>query len=119
MATPNILGLTTVNGNTTVQSCTTSATAIVENAADSGKIYKINSLIISNIDGTSSADITVDLYRSSTAYHIVKTVAVAADSAFNAIDKTGTIYLLEGDALRCTASADGDLQAVCSFEEMS
>jgi hypothetical protein len=26
------------------------------------------------------------------------------------------IYLEEGDAIRCTASAAGDLQALCSYE---
>jgi hypothetical protein len=29
------------------------------------------------------------------------------------------LYLLEGDSLRLTASASGDLEAVCSFEEIT
>lgn len=119
MANPNIVNVSTINGKTAVQSVGLSATAIVENAVASGKIYKINCLIISNVDGTSAADITVDLYRSSTAYHVVKTVSVAADTSFTAIDKSLVLYLEEGDALRLTASATGDLQAVCSYEEIS
>ena len=119
MANPNIVNVTTITGKTAVQAVGTSATAIVTNAAASGKIYKINSLIISNIDGTNSADITVDLYRSSTAYHLVKTVTVDADSSFSPIDKNLSIYLEEGDSLRLTASAAGDLEAICSYEEIS
>jgi hypothetical protein len=119
MANPNIAALTTINGNTQVQSVTTSATAIVTNSAASGKIIKINSLFISNIDGTNAADITVDLFRSSVAYKIVSTVSVAADTSFTAIDKTLSLYLLEGDTLRLTASVNSRLQAVCSFEEIS
>lgn len=119
MANPNIVAVTTINGNTTVQSITTSATAIVENSSGSGKVYKINCLIISNVDGTNASDITVDLYRSSTAYKIVSTVSVAADSSFTAIDKTLALYLMEGDALRLTAGNNSRLQGVCSFEEIS
>lgn len=119
MANPNIAALTTINGNTQVQAVTTAATAIVTNSAASGKIIKINSLFISNIDGTNAADITVDLYRSSTAYKLISTVSVLADTSFTAIDKTLSLYLLEGDQLRLTASVNSRLQAVCSFEEIS
>jgi len=117
MANPNIVSVTAIYGNTAVQSITTSATAIVENTAGSGKVYKINALYVSNIDGTNAADISVDIYRSSTAYHIVKTVSVSADSTLDVISKP--IYLLEGDSLRLTGSVNGDLQAVCSYEEIS
>ena len=116
MAAPNIVNVATITGKTAVQAVGTSATAIVTNSAASGKVYKINALIISNVDGTAAADITVDLSRSSTAYHIVKTVAVDADSSFTAIDKDLAIYLEEGDSIRVTASANGDLQALCSYE---
>ena len=119
MANPNIVAVTTINGNTTVQSITTAATAIVENGSGSGKVYKINCLIIANVDGTNASDITVDLYRNSTAYKIVNTVSVLADTSFTAIDKTLSLYLLEGDSLRLTAGNNSRLQAVCSFEEIS
>ena len=119
MANPNIAALTTINGNTQVQSVTTAATSIANNPSSSGKILKINSLIISNIHATSAADITVDLYRSAAAYKLVSTISVAADTSFTAIDKTLSIYLLEGDELRLTASTNSILQAVCSFEEIS
>lgn len=117
MAAPNVVNVTTITGKTDVQSVTTSATAITTCATD--KVYKINSLIVSNIDGTNAADITVDLYRSATAYHIASTVSVPADATLVVISKDMGIYLEESDALRLTASADGDLQAICSYEIIS
>jgi len=117
MAAPNIVGVVTITGKTAVQAVTTSATAIVTNSADSGKVFKVNALYVSNVDGTNNADINVDIYRSSTAYHIAKTVSVPADATLDIISKS--IYLEEGDSLRLTASANSDLEAVCSYEEIS
>ena len=96
---------------------TTTATAIT--TAATGKLLKINSVIIANIDGTNDADITLDLFRSSTAYKIISTVTVPADATLMAITKDSAIYLEEGDALRATASVDGDLQVICSYEIIS
>lgn len=117
MAAPNIVNVATITGKTAVQAVGTSATAIVTNSASSGKVYKINALYISNVDGTNNAEINVDIYRSSVAYHIGKTIVVPADATLDVISKA--IYLEEGDALRLTANAASDLEAVCSYEEIS
>ena len=117
MAAPNIVNVTTITGKTAVQAVGTSATAIVTNSAASGKVFKVNALYVSNVDGTNNADITVDIFRSSTAYRIASTVVVPADGALDVITKA--FYLEEGDTLRLTASAAGDLEAVCSYEEIN
>jgi len=117
MAAPNIVNVATITGKTAVQAVGTSATAIVTNSSGSGKVFKVNALYVANIDGTSAADITVDLFRSSTAYPIASTVQVPADATLDLMSKA--IYLEEGDALRCLASAAGDLVATCSYEEIS
>ena len=117
MAAPNIVGVTTITGKTAVQAVTTSATAIVTNSAASGKVFKVNALYVSNVDGSNNADVSVDIFRSSTAYHVAKTVSVPADATLDIISKS--IYLEEGDSLRLTASANSDLEAVCSYEEIS
>jgi hypothetical protein len=117
MAAPNLLNPTTITGKTAVQAVGTSATAIVTNASSSGKALKINALYVSNVDGTNNAEVNVDLFRSSTAYHIGKTIVVPADATLDVISKA--IYLEEGDALRLTANVASDLEAVCSYEEIS
>jgi len=114
MAAPNIVNVTTITGKTAVQAVGTSATAIVTNSSGSNQVYKVNALYVSNVDGTNNAEITVDIYRSSTAYHIAKTVVVPADAVLDVVSKA--IYLEEGDALRLTANATSDLEAVCSYE---
>lgn len=117
MAAPNIVGVTTITGKTAVLAVTTSATAIVTNSSSSGKVFKVNALYVANIDGTNACDLTVDLFRSSTAYKIASTVSVPADATLDVISKS--IYLEEGDALRLTAGANSDLEAICSYEEIS
>lgn len=119
MAAPNIVNVATITGKTAVLEATTTATAIVTNSAASGKVFKLNSIIVANIDGTNAADITVDLFRSSVAYPIAKTIIVPADATLVVLSKETAMYLEEGDAIRCTASANSDLQVVCSYEEIS
>ena len=116
MTAPNIVNTTTITAKTDVQAVGTSATAITSNSAASGQVYKINSILVANIDGTNAADITVDLFRGSTAYRLASTVSVPADSTLVVVSKDTAVYLEEGDAIRCTASAAGDLEALCSYE---
>ena len=117
MAAPNVVNVATITGKTAVQAVGTSATAIVSNSAGSGKVFKVNALYVSNVDGAAAADITIDLYRSSVAYHLAKTMSVPADASIDILSKA--IYLEEGDELRLTANVSGDLEAVCSYEEIS
>lgn len=117
MANPNIVNVTQLIGKTALADITTTPTPLVSNPIDSNKIFKLNALIISNVDGVNDATVDIDFYRNSTAYHIAKTVAVPADTSIEALAKH--IYLEEGDELRVTASADSDLQAVCSYEEIN
>lgn len=117
MAAPNIVNVTNIAGKTALQAVGTSVTAIVTNSAASGKVFKVNALYVSNVDGTNAADVTVDIFRSSVAYHIAKTIVVPADSTLDILSKP--LYLEEGDSLRLMANAASDLEAVCSYEEIS
>lgn len=124
MAAPNIVNVTTITGKTAVVDLTTtSATAVVSNAASSGKVFKINSLVVSNVDGTNQADITISLYSQDdiggTATEIVSTVSVPADASLVVISKDTSIYLEEDKSIGATASAGNDLKVVCSYEEIS
>lgn len=117
MAAPNVVAVATITGKTAVQQVGTSATAIVSNSAGSNRVLKVNALYLSNVDGVTSADVTVDLFRSSVAYKIASTIAVPADATLDVISKS--IYLEEGDSLRLTCATSGDIEAVCSYEEIS
>ena len=117
MANPNIVDVTTIRGKTAVLSVTTTPTNMVENAAASNTIVKLNYLSVANIDGATAADITISVFRSSTEFKIAHTIAVPADSTLMVLERP--LYLEEGDSLRLTASANSDLQAVCSYEIIS
>jgi hypothetical protein len=124
MSNPNIVNVTDIRGKTAVVDLTTTnATLVVENPASSNKVFKINSLIVSNVDGSSAADITVSLYSEDniggTATQIVSTVSVPADASLVVISKDTSIYLEEDKSIGATASASNDLKVVCSYEEIS
>lgn len=119
MASPNIINVTSIYGRTAVQSVSTSATDIVSNSAGSNKVVKINSLIVSNINGSNAADITAEVFRGGVAYRLAFTISVPADATLVVVSKDTTIYLEEGDSLRLTASALNYLQAICSYEDIA
>ena len=124
MANPNIVNVAAIYGNTSTTSLsTTSATSIVSNAASSGKVFKINSIVVANIDGTSAADITINLYSAAalggTATAIASTISVPADATLIVTDKTTTFYLLEDKSIGAIASSANDLVVTCSWEEIN
>lgn len=124
MAAPNIVNVTTITGKTTYLSlANTSATTLVSNASGSGKVYKINSIIVANDDGSNTANITVSVNTAAngggTAYKLAHTIDVVADSTLVVLDKSSAIYLEEDKSIVVTASAGGDLDVVCSYEEIS
>ena len=124
MAAPNIVNVTTITGKSAVVSLTTTnATAVVSNAASSGKVFKINSLVVSNVDGTNAADITIALYSEDdiggTATEIVSTISVPADATLVVIDKNTSIYLEEDRSIGATAGSSNDLKVIVSYEEIS
>lgn len=124
MANPNIVNIAAMYGeNATVALSSTSATSIVSNAASSGKVYKINSIIVANVDGTSAADITINVYSQAalggTAYPIASTISVPADASLIVIDKTTAIYLKENQSIGAIAGAANDLVVIASWEEIN
>jgi len=124
MANPNIVNVAAIYGNSSqVSLTTTSATSLVSNAASSGKVYKINSITVANVDGTNAADITISVYSAAalggTAYPIVSTVSVPADATLIVTDKTTSFYLKENQSIGATAGTASDLVVICSWEEIN
>jgi hypothetical protein len=123
MATPNIVGVTTIAGRTLPFSLSdTSVTVLITNPAASGKSIKVNMINVANDQGTSSADISIFYHGAAagggTAYKIASTVAVPADSALVVVDKASSFYLEEDRSLTAQASAAGYLDVVVSYEEI-
>lgn len=124
MANPNIVSVSAIYGeNSLTALSTTNATSIVSNAASSGKVYKINSIIVANVDGTSNADITINVYSQAalggTAFALASTVTVPADATLVVVDKNTSIYLKENQSIGAIASAANDLVVIASWEEIN
>jgi hypothetical protein len=127
MANPNIVNVSAIYGNTSsfLISSTANpfATALINNPASSGKIFKINSIVVANVDGTSAADITITLFSQDdlggTGTALASTVSVPADSTLIVTDKSTGFYLLEDKSIGATASAANDLVVTCSWEELN
>ena len=125
MANPNIVTVASIfAGNASWNLTATLTTTLLTVAAE--YIFKINSILCANVDGTNAAQL--NLYVSgvgstvtgvtgtslATTIYLAKTVNVPADDILVVIDKP--IYLMEGDVLQGGASAASDLDLFVSFE---
>jgi len=124
MTAPNIVNVSTITGKTDqVALSGTSATVLLSNAASSGKVVKVNTIIVANVDATNACDVTVDLHSAAagggTAFSIISTASVAADSSLVALDKSTAIYLEEDMSITVTAGTANDLEVIVSYEEIS
>lgn len=124
MANPNIVSLTAIYGNTSTTSLsTTNATSIVSNASSSGRVLKINTLVVSNNDNSTAIAVTVNLYSAAalggTAFPWVTNLSVPAGSALVVIDKTSSVYLLEDKSIGATANTASKITVISSWEEMN
>jgi len=119
MANVNLKNLTTVLGeNASIADISTSAGAIV--TCQSNQVLKINSLYVSNIDGTNTATVTADIYNgTSVLSYLVKGTSIGAGGTINIVTVETPIYITEGQSIRLTASASGDLSGFVSYERIS
>jgi hypothetical protein len=124
MANPNIATATTVLANNAQISLTaTTATQLITNAASSGKVFLIDSIIVANVDGTNACDVTVTRFQSATntgtAFAIASTVTVPADATLIVVGKDNPINLTENESIYVTASAANDLVVDANWKELS
>lgn len=121
MANPNIVNVTSIYGKTVTAAVTSTSTAVVSNATGSNKVLKINTIIVTNIDGTNAADVTVGYGGPAASSPIVSTVSVPADSALTVIDKSTAIYVEEGQSIMVNGAPGvaGDLVILVSYEEIA
>lgn len=124
MANPNIAAATSVLANNAQLSLTgTTATLLVSNAASSGKIFLIDSIIVANVDGTNACDVTVTRFQSATntgtAFPIASTITVPADASLIVVGKDNPINLTENESIYVTASAANDLVVDANWKELS
>ena len=127
MAAPNIVSVTDIRGKSNVANITTISSSVIVNAVNSGKVFKINTLIVSNVDGTNAGNVSVELFKfgaqntstglGNATYAIANTVTVPAKSSLDILAKS--LYLEEGDQIKVKGDANNRLHFISSFEEIS
>ena len=127
MAAPNIVAVSTIRGKSNVANLTTTSSSVIVNDVNSGKVFKINTIMISNVDGTNSGNVTVELFKfgaqnvstgsGNSVYSLANVVTVPAKSSLDVMSKS--LYLEEGDHLKAKADANSRLHLITSFEEIS
>jgi len=127
MAAPNIVNVTTITGKTAYATpANTTENVLLANAASSGTVFKINQIVVSNIDGTNAVDATVAYNTADggtadggTNYAIASTISVPADASLIVADKTTAIYLEEDRSITITSGTASKLAYTISYEEIS
>ena len=128
MANPNIVNVTAIYGNTSSNLITSTAdpfaTALINNQTSTpNRVFKVNTIIAANVDGTSPYDITIKIFPEDdlggTGTAIASTITVPADSSVVIIDKNTSFYLLEDRSIGATAGTANKIVVTCSWEEIS
>ena len=121
MSAPNLANISTITAKSVQAALTTTLTTeILANASSSNKVFKVNNIIIANIDGSSAVDISVAITKSGgSPIMIASTVSVPADATLVVVDKNTSLYLEEGDNIEAGASAASDATITINYEELS
>lgn len=126
MAAPNIISATTVKGKTFITNLTTTGSILIlSNSINSNKVYKVESIIISNKDTSNSVNITANYYNSAsiskaqTSGSLAYSVGVPAKSSLVLLDKASSIYLEENKSIGAIADSANKLTVICTYEDIS
>lgn len=124
MTAPNIIGTTSITGKTALLTpSNTSANVLLANSASSGKVYKINTIMVANIDGSLARATTITINTaadgSGTSYAIASTITVPMDATIIIIDKSTSFYLEENQSILVTSDTASKLTYMVSYEVIS
>ena len=126
MAAPNIVDVATITGITTWKAGfileAAGVSVIVTNAASSGKVLKVNSLVATSIGDTTG--VTAKIFNLAAgvgnSVSIGTTMAVPTYSSLAVVSKEMSIYLQENQSIGVFKEASkGDIDVVCSYEDIS
>lgn len=124
MAAPNLQNASAVYlKSATADLTTTGETSVLSNAASSGKLLKIDSVIVANTDTSTAYPITLTYHSAAalagTSTVVASTVSIPANSSLVIIDRTTAIYLEEDRSLGATAGTGNKLKVYCAYEDIS
>lgn len=124
MSAPNLKNMTTVNGKSSAVALTgVNNTILLSNSANSNKLLKTSTLIISNTDSATPADISLYYHSqasgSGTANELFRSITVDNKTSLTLLDKNESLYIEEDRSLTLVASTGNILKAFVSYEEIA
>ena len=118
MTAPNIVNVSSIIGKSYGEVLSTTLTTEILKNTVTDSVYKINTVIVCNKNGTSGLNCTAYLRKGAgTRYQFASTVFVPADSSMVLIGKDSPIYLEENDSIN--AGGSSDLVMIVSYEVIS
>jgi hypothetical protein len=122
MASPNIVGISTLIGFTTTKNMdSASEVNLLSNASGSNKNYKVNMLTVCN-DGASTGYYTASFNTAAAGggdnIAIIKNVGIATGSSLVIIDKASSLYLEENTSITMQASNANLFDVILSYESI-
>jgi len=129
MSNPNIVTVASIYGLTTQYTPSgTTAVSLLNNAASSGLVYKIDTIMACNTS-SSAVNATAAIYTNATAqgsapsggtaYPFASTISVPPNSTVILSDKTTAFYLNENSCISITSGTANNLTFVVSYESIS
>jgi hypothetical protein len=119
MSSPNIILANTIYGKTTLYAATATLANVLVNSVGSNQTIKLNSVTYANAS-SNNIPIWVTLYRGTplVGYDLASSVTVPSYSSLVVVAKDTSIYLEEGDVLRCNCGTYGvgSTSVVVSYE---
>jgi hypothetical protein len=123
MANPNIVGVTSIYGNTSylipTNSSVTTWTALTPASLT---VNKINNIVASNVTGT-AVPVTVSINSATggggTAYRIAYQITVPANASLILVDKTTSLYVGDAQSVVVTVGTGNAIELTASYEAIT
>lgn len=115
MTAPNIMNLSSATGKSYFANLTSTANATLLTTG-ANQLYKINSITIINLDGTTGYDATMYVANATVTVPVAYQITVPAKSSLVLTDKSAPIYLEENYQLQGGTSANSKLSVLVNYE---
>lgn len=124
MAAPNIVAVTSINGKSVLsRPANTNTFSILTNEASSGHVYKINTIVCSNHNG--SLAIAANVYINDSAngagnnISLIYNVSIPATTSLIVVDKSTSFYLEENKSITVSSATANAISFTVSYEDIS
>ena len=126
MAAPNVVNVATISAKTAQISVNESSDALLlANAASSGKVFKINTIFVSNTHDTETAKVDIKFLDKDAitdagvvSYSLIKNLEIFKGLSVVVLDKGSAMYMEEDRSIYVKA-VQGTADAFISYEEIS